>query len=201
MNKGMYGYIGWRRKVQALFLFAVILAAGIIFIIGLLCNKMSPQNIFSVLAALFILPGAHFLTQLLLLIPYRSPDKEKYEQLQTLMTGEMVLFSDLVLTSPEHVMNLDFAVLNKDRLIVLTGGRKQDTAYLKEYLTKTLTNWGNGQTLHFWENYDAFLQDVKKEAKKEENVKKETKKAGNGKKEDSAAAIQAVSDYLLSQVV
>lgn len=55
-NKFEKGYLTYRKNRLFLNVALNVLAAVIIFIAGLLLNKMQPRNIFSVLALLFVLP-------------------------------------------------------------------------------------------------------------------------------------------------
>ncbi len=66
IQKGDCGYISNRKK-KALMGVLLMAAAGLaVFIAGLLLNKMSNRNIFSVIAVLFVLPGAKYLVRFIL---------------------------------------------------------------------------------------------------------------------------------------
>ncbi len=56
---------------------AIIVIALAIFGIGLLLNKMSRANIFTVLAILCVLPWAKQLVALIVLFPYHSVSRER----------------------------------------------------------------------------------------------------------------------------
>ena len=55
-TKGEYGYITKSKKLDIIKMLIYIGIAAAIFIIGLFLNKMSYQNIFTIVAILFVLP-------------------------------------------------------------------------------------------------------------------------------------------------
>ena len=57
----------------------------------------------------------------------------------------MKLYTDLVITSPEKVMNLDFAVVGAGHVIALVGKSGQDVEYIRNYLTNGVHQWGDFQ--------------------------------------------------------
>ena len=70
VQRGEFGYIRTRKRraLTGTLLMAVIGIA--VFVVGLLLNKMSNRNIFTVIAILFVLPGAKNLVALIVTFPY-----------------------------------------------------------------------------------------------------------------------------------
>ena len=104
-------------------LWIVILAAiaVAIYITGFLLNDKSNKNVFTMVAVLFALPIAKQFVALILLFPYRSVSQERYQQVKNKMASGMELMADLVITSPEHVMHLDFVAVGQNQVIALLG--------------------------------------------------------------------------------
>lgn len=146
LKKGEFGYIDRQKRWRCLMILAILAIAVAIFIIGLLLNKMSRANIFTVFAILCVLPWAKQVVGLIVLFPYHSVTRERYERVQGILEeqglSDVRLYTDLVITSPDKIMNLDFAVVGAGQVIALTGKEGQDIGYIREYLTKGVHHWG-----------------------------------------------------------
>lgn len=141
-EKGGYGYIGHRKKVYLLQSFLYVLIGIIIFLGGFLAFKRDAKNVCTMLAILMVLPFAKSMVEFVVLFPFHSPSKEAFERVKKMDLDGMELYSDLVITSSEKVMNLDFLVEGKGTVIGLAGKKGQDVRYIDEYLTKGIRNWG-----------------------------------------------------------
>lgn len=175
VKKGEFGYINARKK-RALFGVLTMVIIGLaVFFLGLLLNKMSNRNIFTVIAVLFVLPGAKFLVALIVMMPYHSVTEERYEKVKEKLVPASVLYTDLVITSSEKVMHLDFAVVGNGQVLVLLGEGKQEVSYVKKYLTDGVRNWGSGYTVKITESEKTFLADVAAMKEKEVDREEESK--------------------------
>lgn len=177
IQKGDYGYFKNRKKKALIGVVAMIVAGIAVFIIGLFLNKMSNRNIFTIIAVLFVLPGAKFLVRFIIMFPYHSVDKQLYERAKKYTDGKMQLYVDMLITSSERVMYLQFIAVGNKKVIALVGNEKQETAYITKYLNDGVKNWGEGYKVKVLENEKSFfkeinsitIQDVDKE--EEKNVK------------------------------
>lgn len=175
VKKGELGYIDGRKKRA---LVGVLSMAGIgvnIFLLGLFLNKMSSRNIFTVIAVLFVLPWARHLVSLIVMFPYHSVSAERYEKVREKLAPGAVLYADLVITSPEKVMHLDFAVVGNGQVLALLGEGRQELSYVKKYLTEGVRNWGDGYAVKITESEKAFLADVSAMAEKDMDGEEEAK--------------------------
>lgn len=175
IQKGDYGYINSRKK-RALAGVIVMAAAGIaVFIAGLLLNKMSNRNIFSVIAVLFVLPGAKYLVRFIITFPYQQSSKESYNKARKHTGTKMQLYTDMLVTSSEKIMFLDFIAIGNKHVIVLAGSKKQEIPYIKKYLSDGVNNWGDGYKVKVLDNEKSFLREVDnvvvQEVDKEEEAK------------------------------
>ncbi len=175
VGRGELGYIDGRKKRAALGVLAMAAIGVGIFLLGLLLNKMSNRNIFTVIAVLFVLPGARFLVSLIVMLPYHSVSGERYEKVREKLAPGAMLYADLVITSPEKVMHLDFAVVGNGQVLALLGEGKQDLSYVKKYLTEGVRNWGSGYAVKVVESEKAFLADVSAMAQKDVDEEEEAK--------------------------
>lgn len=185
VNRGDFGYIHAKKKKSFIGVFCMVLLGVAIFMLGLFLNKMSNRNVFTVIAVLFVLPGAKFLVALIVTMPYQSVTKKRYERVQEKLVSGAVLYTDMVITSPEKIMHLDFAVVGNGQVLALLGKGKQELTYVKKYLTDGVRNWGSGYTVKILDSEKAFLSDVA--AMKEKEVDKEEE--------------EKVRSYLISLIV
>lgn len=177
IKKGDYGYIK-KRKLEQLLLAVLMGAIGFaIYGIGYVVNGYSRNNICLVLGILMVLPAAKFLTTFILLIPYKTPKKEDYEDIKKLVDKSAVLWSDLVITSTEKVMNLDFLYIGNRCVYGMTSQKKTGAAEINAYLTKGVRNWSNGYNVKIVDSKESFHKLLKGitpkeiDLKEEENVK------------------------------
>lgn len=116
-----------------------MIAIGVaIFILGLLLNKFEKRNIFTVVAVLFALPMARYLSTLLVTLPYKTPEKALYEKVKQSVPKGSILFSDYLFSSSERAMGMSFFVLTGNELIGLAAREQEKTDKIKEYLSEEM---------------------------------------------------------------
>ncbi len=129
-----YGRINSEKRKNIIGALTMVAIGVAIFVLGLCLNKFEKTNIFTVVAILFVLPMARYLTTVIVLLRYKTPDKALYEQVKEAMPKHSVLLSDYVFTSGERAMGMSFFVLTGNELIGLAMSDKEKTDKMKEYL-------------------------------------------------------------------
>lgn len=167
-NKFEKGYLSNRKQKLFINVALNIVAAVIIFIVGLFLNKMQPRNIFSVLALLFILPVGRSLATLFILLPFKELKNDKLVKVENSIKGKGVLLYSPVFTSPEHVMHLDLIAVFKGRMLgykekMGTSVRneydyKKKTEAAANYIDKHLKNQGRGDKLVVYDDIEKFVK-------------------------------------------
>lgn len=185
MKKGDYGYLKNRKTSALVGVFAMLAFGLTIFFIGLLLNKMSHRNIFSVIAVLFVLPGTKFLIRFIVTFPFGPVDKQTYENAKKHTAEKMELYTDMLITSPEKVMYLKFIAVGSNHVIALLGNDKQDIGYIRKYLSDGINYWGNGYNVKILEDEESFFKEIDSVTVQDVNYDEE----------------QSVKAYLLSLVV
>lgn len=174
-KKGNFGYIRWRKRRILLWIVLLAAMAVAIYVTGFLLNDKSNKNVFTMVAVLFALPIAKQLVALILLFPYHSVSRERYEQMENKLADGMELMTDMVITSPEHVMHLDFAAVGQNQVIALLGEGKQELAEVRSYLSKGVHNWGSQYKVKILDSEKIFLQELQKAGAEEVNKEEEEK--------------------------
>ena len=89
----------------------------------------------------------------------------------------MTLYTDLVITSSEKVMSLDFVVVGNKQVIGITSDKKVDISYIRKYLTDGVANWGDDYKVKIVESEKLFINEldnvksVDVDEEQEDNVK------------------------------
>ncbi len=177
-KKTEWGYIK-KKKTAALLItliFAVVIAA--IYLTGYYLNDKSNASVWTVAAIVLVLPAAKFFVNFLVLFPYKTPELIQYEEVKNALKAGSEIWSDMVITSPEKVMNLDFLVISHHAVIAVLGKEKQELSYVQSYLSKGVHNFAEGYQIKVYENYEGFLKAVKALDDKTDNEEQKEKAEG-----------------------
>lgn len=161
-EKGTRGYISARKKLAALCtLISFGVAAGV-FILGLCLNNFEKGNIFTIVAAVLVIPAAKFLVSFIMFFPYKTVSEDQYNRVMAVLQPEDAAFADVVMTSTEHVLNMAYIVMVGDKLFVLEGRAKEKWQFTKEYLQTTCTRKGYDVTVTVFETSEEqkFLKSI-----------------------------------------
>lgn len=143
-----------------------MIAIGVaVFLLGLFLNKFDKRNIFTVVAVLFVLPMARYLSTLLVILPYKTPEKALYERVKEAMPRHSVLLSDYLFSSSERVMGMSFLVLTGHELIGLTVSEKEKADKMTSYLTTELKRRAIPGKVTVYTEQEKFFAALKKTEK------------------------------------
>lgn len=169
LQRGEKGFLEYRKKIHFMKIFLSLGAGGLIFLAGLLLNKMEVTNVFTVLAILMVLPMARAIVGVVVLFPYHGVSSQRYDTVRAKITTDMTLFTDLVITSTERSMNLDFLVEISGNVIALLGKGGQNQKEIEAYLSKGVHNYCSEYRVKVYQDEKAFLRELDKLSKKEVN--------------------------------
>lgn len=175
VKKGEFGYLNKRKKEAVIWIILLAAIALAIYIVGLLLNKMSNRNVFTIIAILFALPIAKQLVAVIVLFPYHSVGQERYQKAADHLPEKMELMADLVITSTEHVMHLDFLVLGQNQVIGLLGDGKQQLSEVRSYLKNGVQNWGSDYKVKIVDSEKLFFQELQTIPKADPDPEEEEK--------------------------
>ncbi len=158
--RGQQGYVDTQKAFRIRKTLCYVLAGIGIFVLGLCLNKFEKSNIFTVFAVLTVLPATKALISVIVLLPYRSVEKERVEKVRGLLLGEDVMYTDVVFTSREKIMFASFLVITQDEVLCLAGREKEDTAYMEKYLGGELKKRMFGKKLYITKDEKKFHERV-----------------------------------------
>ncbi len=140
-----------------------MIAIGVaIFILGLFLNKFEKRNIFTVVAVLFVLPMARYLSTLIVALPYKTPEKSLYERVKAAIPTGSILFSDYLFSSPERAMGMSFFVLTGNELIGLAARENEKTDKIAEYLGTEMKKRAISGKVIVYKEQEKFFSALKK---------------------------------------
>lgn len=173
--RGEFGYLHQRKKRIWISVVILFLIGVAFFVTGLLLNHMSRKNMFSLLAALSVLPWAKQMVALVVLFPRKSVSKERYDKIMDVLPEGTKLLSNMYISSPEKIMELDFIVMGQKQVIGLIGSKEKDVKTVKEYLTKGIRNWGDEYRVKIVEKETQFLDEIEHMQQREVDEEEEEK--------------------------
>lgn len=160
VSRGDFGYITHQKKKVMIKILFILLTAIAIFLVGYFLNDKSERNIFTVIAVVFVLPWAKQVVAFIVLAPYRSVSEKRYLHVKKSVPQDVLIYTDLVITSSDKIMNLDFMVIGDGQVIALIGKKGQDIEYIRKYLTRGVKNWGDDYKVKIEENEKTFMREA-----------------------------------------
>ena len=168
-TKCQFGYTNKQKRFQFAMLMLYVLIGVGLFLIGLAVHK-TRANLFTVLGILMVLPAAKRVIALVLMVPRKSVEKERFEKVRAALPESAALLTDYVFTSTEKVMSLDFVIVMNKNVYGIKDGKKTDDAYVGNYLSETISADARGYRVQLFENEEAFLKMLKRSERKEETA-------------------------------
>lgn len=186
-TKCEFGYISSQKKFQALMLLLYIAIGVGLFLTGFLITG-TRANLFTVLGILMALPGAKRVIALVVMVPRKSVEKERYDKMRSALSKESGLLTDYVFTSPDKVMNLDFVVVDQKNVMGILGKDGQDVKYMTDYLQKGIDETVSGCDVRIFFTDEDFYKFYEKRSTSETTTgdmsPDEIEEAGNEEQEE-----------------
>lgn len=171
--KGTNGYIRKRKIFQIIMLTGIVTISIGLFLCGYFATG-TKKNLLTVFAVLGVLPAAKTLVNLVLFLPYRSLDAESFEALRQAAGETGILYSDLVFTSPSHVMHLDALYTTGTEIAaLLTEGKPKAEKEIVDYVSETMKKRGISVHMHIFRKADDMRERVMTLSSKNEPVPEE----------------------------
>lgn len=139
-----------------------------VFIIGYILNK-TRKNVFTLVAALLVLPVAQYATQLLAIWKFKDPDIEISNSLESIQ-GDYALFHSALMPDTKEVINFDHIIVTGKRIYCIID-KPYEIGRIKSLLDQKLKAKGIPlkiiQYVNFSElkNEDKLLKEVETVAK------------------------------------
>ncbi len=159
--KGEVGYINSKKKYELIMALAIFAVAAAIFVIGLALNKWEKGNIFTVIAAIFIIPMARFMTTYIMFRPFKSVSQEKADEVEKNAKPGSIIYADYIMTSEKKAMMLAFLVITSDKILGIIGREQEDVLDVRNYIQDMVTRRGYDYKVTIAEDYPKFFSLLK----------------------------------------
>ncbi len=156
-TKCEFGYIQKQKVFQSLMLLLFVAVGVGLFVAGLLITG-TRANIFTVLGILMVLPAAKRIIALVVMVPRKSVDKVRYDQMRQTVAEEGILYTDYVFTSPDKIMSFDFLIIQNQNVMGILSEKKQDEAYILDYLKKSVESQASGYQVKLFSSDEEFYK-------------------------------------------
>ncbi len=165
-SKGTLGYINNRKFARGLLFLAEVALVVAIFLTGYFTTG-SRENLLTVVAIVGVLPAAKSLVALIMIFPHKSQTQEAYDEVCGVAGDTCVVLTELVLTTTERIMPVDFIVVKESHIVGFTTNAKCDIPFADKFLTENMQLNGHKVSVKIMNNKSKFLARVKELAVKE----------------------------------
>lgn len=165
-SKGTLGYIDNRKLARTLLFLAEVAVVTAIFLTGYFTTGRR-ENLFTVVAIVGVLPAAKALVALIMIFPHHSQSREAYDEVCNAAGDTCVVLTELVLTTTERIMPIDFVVVKENHIIGYTTGKKCDIPFTDKFLTDNMQLNGHKVSVKIMNNKTKFLARTAELARKE----------------------------------
>lgn len=180
-TKSEFGYIQKQKIFQSLMLLLFVAVGVGLFLTGLLITG-TRANIFTVLGILMVLPAAKRIISLVVMVPRKSVDKDRYDRMRETVAEEGILYTDYVFTSPDKIMSFDFLIIQNQNVMGILSEKKQEEAYILDYLQKGVDSQASGYQVKlfstdekFYKYYRQLTEGSSKQERDEEYIERQDK--------------------------
>ena len=158
--KGEYGYLH-KKKIRQIIKVALCAANILLLLLLGIAITKSRSNWLTILAVVFCLPLANFITTLVAVFPYHSGSQEKQEEFQKASKGLLVSY-DMVITSKELVLPVPFGVISENGVFLYLGekGKVSGISQAQDYVERMLRANGQDTHVHIFKDWQPFLRRI-----------------------------------------
>lgn len=169
--KGTYGYVDKFKKQKLTSMILWMIVIGCLLFIPWIILK-TRLNYFTIGAVVMVLPAAKSVVASILIHPYKTVPKEIYDKVQKVLTPDMELLCDLVMTKYEGSMCLSLAVVYNKNVYAYALPQKWSKQEIKSFLTTIVKTSQSTQKPEVYTDLNTFIRVLEKLAKqsKEETV-------------------------------
>ncbi len=165
-DKGQLGYVNNRKLARGLVVGIGLAAVVAIFLTGYITTD-TRNNILTLVAILTSLPVAKYIVLFIMVLPYHSQTQELYDKVKDAAGDKSQVLAEMILTSKEKVMPIDFLVVKESHVIGYTTYKKCDIPFAEKFLTDNMQVNGHKVTVKIWEDEKKFISKVASMGNKE----------------------------------
>ena len=185
-EKGTYGYLIYKRKIETGKTLLLLALSFAIFLIGYFTTG-TRRNLLTVVAVVSVLPAAKQMTTTFLYYRYSSGSQEVYEKIAGCVANATSL-SDIVITAYDKIIELLHITIVGKTLVAYSTNPKTDEKYGADFIKSMLEKNGyKGVSVKIYKEEKAYVARIQEMQKNLAGERKESLE------QEIAAVVKAIS--------
>ena len=155
-NKGEFGYLNYKKKLNAIITAIALLVIIAIFATGLLIFK-SRNNYMTLVATVLVLPWAKLAVAYFILIPHKVCPKDVYDRLEG-CKGDITSIYDVVVSNSKKPVGICAMAVTDNTIAALSLDKNPDKALFEKSLKEFLKNDKLNANVTLYTDVDTFIK-------------------------------------------
>lgn len=205
-EKGSFGYFDKKKKITLIATMISFLIVAAIYAAGVLIYHTN-KSIFTVIAALLVLPAAKMFVSFLVIAGYHSLPKEQQNELSFLIKeceNSQILY-DILLASEERALIAGTIVILEEHIFMYSSSKKTDVQAVENYIKKILKDCSYASVKMYtdFEQMKKEIRDVKNTRSEKQNNSNDNKNndKNSSNKNESGQQIKSRSNYITETIL
>lgn len=157
-NKGEYGYLSYKKKLNFIITAIALLVIIAIFVTGIIIFK-SRNNYMTLVATVLVLPWAKLAVAYFILIPHKSCTKDIYDRLENSRKDIDVIY-DVVVSNSKKPIGICAMAVTDNTVVALSLDKAPDKNLFEKSLKEFLKNDKLNATVTLYTDTDTFIKRV-----------------------------------------
>lgn len=160
-DRGSFGYFDRKKKINLIATVVSFLIVAIIFFTGVILYHNN-KSVFTVIATVAVLPAAKMLIAYIMVAPYTSVSKERYEEIVALQNHHAGcdVLCDVLLASKESAMIAGMVAICDGHILMFSDSKKAVPVQTEQYV-KTILQNSKYTSLKMYTEYEPFRNRIK----------------------------------------
>lgn len=200
-EKGSFGYFDKKKKLTLTATIISFLIVAAIYATGILIYHTN-KSIFTVIAALSVLPAAKVFVSFLVIASFHSLSKEQRNELcfLTEQNDNQILY-DILLASEEKSLIVGTIVLLKGHILMYSDSKKADVQAAESYIKRILTD-GSYASVKMYTDFEQMKKGVQQQIENYNRDRKNTKINDNKVNDDKVGQqIKNRNEYIKETIL
>ena len=155
-NKGEFGYLNYKKKINLLITGAALLIILAIFIAGLIIFK-SRNNYMTLVATVLVLPWAKLAVSFFVLLSHKACPQDIHDRLEK-NCGSITTIYDVVVSNSKKPIGVCAMAVTDNSVIALSLDKAPDKQLFEKSLKEFLKNDKLSATVTLYTDVDSFIK-------------------------------------------
>ncbi len=158
-EKGDWGYVDYRKKINLIIMLAAFAVVIGVFVLGFILNG-NRNNIFTVAAVVLVLPAAKFAVAYFVVAPHSGADEALKNKVEK-SAGELTICFDCIMSNKKKPICAQAVVVTDSVICAYTRDEKADNKLFETSLQEFMKNDKLNVTVTLYKEEKTFINRVK----------------------------------------